>query len=1143
MDSLPVFGSFEEYHTWRTLQGKLSKQKLDQISTKILSTNGQVHPAILIALMEAMLREYGVVSVTTLKSIVSKARPQDCSPTIRAVEILISFDEVVAAAEILSESVSKDMFHRYLAEAKLYHVEGDRENAVVSARNGLDLDPTDRELYSILVDDDPDGPWLDKLSVQQAYEGKGERVPKDQRYKELYLFYNDWFKGNRDSATDHLVNSKYYSDGDWEFMLASARASMDERDWRSAKMVYQKITGGAPGYVLYESAEAHIAGRDPEEALNLYDELDQTSVRAMKGRIAAYSEMGSQSDMMIAIYDYLDSEYAGTADYSTLIDSLIDAGQMEDAKQLLDRMSHSNKKDPTYLLELSKYHLAKGEVRMAQKYSREAARMAKGEPSAIILAARTRFTAGDIKGAEKECQKVLSIDPDNRDALILKKDILMLNGETKEALELCRKLLDEDPTDIDTMMSLSIAMNKDGDSNGSMMMLRNILQSDFSRDNAVKVVSSMVESGMYRDAMFLCYDLERDLPPDPIIRRLRGNAEFNMGDFSKASASYLAAAELDPHDPIIWHSKGMADEARGDLESAEVSYNRAVLLDLNKSEYWISKAAVQEKLDDPYGAIESLNRAIELDPQSIFPMVRKAIILENAGRYEEAMYFVEMCLATEPQNVDVALTRCRILRESGRTADAIRSARAIHESVRTEDSALEMAACYVAGGQRSDAVKTIEIAINMRESPRLAAALAAIEEGSTELIEESKDMPEAEVEDDPEALASMAESMLALEDYRGALKSIDRAMAIEEDPKYVCIKVTILLDMGDSKAAQDLLTEELKKNPKSGILHEYMGDVKQARSEYRAALQEYEKAMSLGLTIPEIFAKKGDAQQGLGYYDRSIDSYSMAVNRDPENRDLRYTLALKIYNRGYMSRAEEQVREILSRFPEDADTIILLARIKRDSRKDGGVTNAFKQFKSCPDVTEEQVKEMIGVLESAGHDDEARSLMKEDPEPVESIKVKAAAGKVLNRAFVLNMPPDDIDLIESLGYEESVAEDIQFYIQKDAPYGDIVPGSMDFQNMEKESHKVIMDLKYRDLETKPKLDLREVYMKGRYRDVDAAKRVISYINKAMQSDVVRDDSLKMVLDKVQGTSLYEIIRSCKVGVYQARQIQLLLGVQ
>jgi hypothetical protein len=46
----------------------------------------------------------------------------------------------------------------------------------------------------------------------------------------------------------------------------------------------------------------------------------------------------------------------------------------------------------------------------------------------------------------------------------------------------------------------------------------------------------------------------------------------------------------------------------------------------------------------------------------------------------------------------------------------------------------------------------------------------------------------------------------------------------------------------------------------------------------------------------------------------------------------------------------------------------------------------------------------------------------------------------------------------------------------------------------------------------------------------------------MNAKVIRDESMKIVLDRVQGTSIYEIMRACKVGVYQARQIQLLTGV-
>ena len=87
---------------------------------------------------------------------------------------------------------------------------------------------------------------------------------------------------------------------------------MDEKDWRSAKMMFGKILDIAPPYVIYEAAEAFIADKSPDYALDLYDRLDQTSVRAMRGRVSAYMIIGSENDIMSSIQDFLDSEFAGT---------------------------------------------------------------------------------------------------------------------------------------------------------------------------------------------------------------------------------------------------------------------------------------------------------------------------------------------------------------------------------------------------------------------------------------------------------------------------------------------------------------------------------------------------------------------------------------------------------------------------------------------------------------------------------------------------------------------------------------------------------------------------------------------------------------------------------------------------------------
>ncbi len=1143
MDSVPVFGSSEEFHTWKVLNGKPSAKLLDSITERVMA-GGHVHPAIIISLLDAYQRLNREFPTARLLELSEKARPQDISPAVRISEMLMEREEPQAAAEVLANNESKDGFHRYMAEAKLYHAIGERAKAVINAKRALEHDPSQEILYEILENEDPMGNWKDRYAIQCAYERKESEEPRDGRLKVLYNVYRSWFSGDKDEATDELIHSSYYQNNDKEFLLASARMSADEKDWRSAKMMYDRILESSPIYISYEAAEAHLSAHDPAFALEIYDNLDQTSIRAMQGRIAAYVQMDSDKDILNSVFDYLDSEYVGTREYRECFEMLLSIGRLNESWKLLQAMKVSNEKDPSYLICYSKYLIKKGDLIGARRTVAKALHHSRNDIAARILSSRIRLISGDVKAADKECSRILQTDPDNMDALVLKKDILIKLDRSGEAMDVCRRILDRNPNDIATMIALSGALNYEGDTSGSVMVLRKALDIDSGRDNVIGIISMMIESEMYRDAMFICYELEKTLPGDPMLRRLRGNAEYCLGEYVKASVSFAAAAEADPHDPVIWHSKGMADEARGDLESAEVAYNRAVLLDLNQSEYWISKASVQEKFGDMHGAVESLNRAIELDPGSVFPMIRKAAILEGAGRYDEALYFMDLCMITDPGNGEIMMMDARILRESGSYENAIRRASEAHNIIHNEVSAIELANCYTAYGRRSEAVRVIESMMSScPESSRLHQALESIESGFDEVQGQLPQVPENE-DANPEEYAQIADSMAALGDYKAALRAIDSALATSgDDLKYLVKKISYLLGAGETKAAADLVKDALKQHPKNGVLHESLGDVFMAKSEYRGALQEYEKSISLGLAIPEIFMKKGDAQHGLGYYDKAIDSYTVAVNRDPDNNDMRYRLSEHLFERRYLSRAEVQLQTLLEKEPEDVRAIILYAKVKMASRKDGGVTEAYRMFRACPDPGERATEKMIAVLESAGHDDEARNLRKKDEVQPEDQATKMLASKVLRKAYYSRLPPTDADLLSSLGIEGDRADDVIHYITKKLVYGEIVPGSTTFQEMERASNALVMKFSMKDIGQGQELRLEEVFSDMGFTDVDDAKRLIAYIEKALTCEVSRDDSLKMVLDRVQGISTFEIMRACKVGIYQARQIKQLLGIK
>ena len=106
-----MFDSSEEYQIWRILNGKVTEKMLDSVM-KNIDAGGQVHPAILISLVNALELYPEKLTTSTLISLSEKVRPQDISPIIKITNMLIAGEETKAAAEILKNCESKDTFHK-----------------------------------------------------------------------------------------------------------------------------------------------------------------------------------------------------------------------------------------------------------------------------------------------------------------------------------------------------------------------------------------------------------------------------------------------------------------------------------------------------------------------------------------------------------------------------------------------------------------------------------------------------------------------------------------------------------------------------------------------------------------------------------------------------------------------------------------------------------------------------------------------------------------------------------------------------------------------------------------------------------------------------------------------------------------------
>ena len=598
--------------------------------------------------------------------------------------------------------------------ARLYLDVENREAARKELLKGRCSDPLDQNVYKLLEEADPAGGWMYVRNIELLHAEKQTVVcgsEEDSPSSRLYGIYCKWFDGEHDEATNILINSNEYKNGDPQYTLAAARMSADEADWYSAEILYDKIVKQSCTHILCEAAKVCMNGGKNEKALSLYrdaEAADPQSPLVMKGLIDVYSRMGRKEDAAQCIHNYLDTEYVGLDAYLECAVKLVEDGMNADAEPVVKKilMNYPNNIQANILK--SRNDSAMGKFSGALDAATSAVKSDGKNPEARLQRAKVLFSTGKIDRALREAQIALKYDSENIDVMILIKDIYTSQGNGAAALDMCERILEIDPDNAGIMLESSEARMAMGDTEGSLATFRKTIAADRRPENFTAVISSLIKDGMHREAAELCYEYDREYGSLSIVRRLRGNAEYSMGEYLKASVSFASAAAADPFSPVIWHSKGMADEAAGDIDSAEEAYNRAVLMDLDEPEFWLSKASIQEKKGDLHGAVESLNRVIELNPECSYALVKKGMLFARTGKYAEAKYFLDMAIMVDVWNKNIYQIKKEVCIQAGMYEEAINVCRDINNIDPNDIYAITDAAeCMMKLGNRSGALSFI----------------------------------------------------------------------------------------------------------------------------------------------------------------------------------------------------------------------------------------------------------------------------------------------------------------------------------------------------------------------------------------------------------------------------------------------------
>lgn len=1168
MTGRPFFQSQFENRSWRCLNGGglLGRFSASNGAVKIVmddleSHDGKVSSALLVSLMEHLDEEVGA-DYGSLSRIALKSRTRDCMASVRAAGIMLDKGDINAARELLSiSSGSHEVLNRSLMAARICQADGDLEGVGSNAKAAYDADPGCMETYRLLEMVDPEGGWSQRANIQDVLSGRMPASPAGEgRMQLLFKIYYEWFRGNREAATDLMVRSRHRSENDPEFILASARMSVDEKDWRSASMMYSKILDGAPAFIVREAAEAELAGGDAHRALELLGTADQTHPATMRAMVRAYSALGDRAEMMDALRSYLDSEWAGVDEWVDAASMLLDMGMESEASGILSMYTAGMGWDSSAFTVQSKIRMAAGEYPAALMSASSAVRMDRDSRSARIQLARIQCEMGNTARAEKECDRILAGDGDCREALSLMKDICMKSGDGQRAIGVCRRILECDRSDPQAMMDLADAMLFAGQAGDGVKMWGSALRCDRSCGAHIRAASSMISSRLYSDAVLVCKAGESLYPRDKMLKRLRGNAEYMLEEYLKASVAFADALKVDPNDPVLWYSKGMSDECRMDLDAARTSYEHATALDAGEPEYIVSLAAVTEARGDDAGAVSLLNDAIALDPTDPYPICRKAGIFARSGKRMEAMALLDMSLASDPFHQGSLELLLELQHALARYDDAL----ATFSRMRSpSDGAVLLAAdCYAVKNMKQEAVALLKDRTAKGGGPEIAEAAVRYESNEAVRPECTRIFIEKEPEESPKEsgppesctelpatcrvedgddLCAMAASLSDAGDMEGAMSAIDRALAQDPDnPAYQATKADLAYRAGDYDAALFLSSSALKRSPDDPKLHMTVGRIRAARGDPGGAVQAYDAAQSCGMDDADLFVAKGDAYRSMDADDRALECYASAVSRDPDLLDVAELMARMMLSRGELIAAEGSVSKVIRRDPSRLSAIMLKAEIAY-SRKDGkGMTDAYALYEKCGNQTSEANVTLARMMEEMGCTAEARVLVGGNTDRSAADPVKRYAEKALRRAFTTKTSPTDPDVLGYLGLDPAMSSKVLAYLSERRDAGPIAPGTDGFREMERRSLDVVTKMKWTDLEKDSDLPLDAVFVQCGFKDVDSAKDMVAYIRRAMLSDVGRKADPRLVdmsLGLPKGMTVYEIMQECSIGVYEARVVQ------
>ena len=1027
----PVLKERKDIKLWKRLVAleaagakgsKKSVDKLRKIIQDVIDTEGYVNPKIIVKLINLVDLFLSDELQDIMLKVLEKCKLTDCAPQLQAADKLVRMGAYDSARLILDRMtvVSDVPKWEYLRGVVDVH-EKNAKSAYRHFSHVYDLDDSFIPVYTELEQLDSDRGWFCRGLIAQILYGdvpSAHASSEDGRYGDLYNAYWEWKNGDRGVAID-LVNRMVREDIETDVELAAARFYASEKKYTESVEHYAKAAESGKYFIKLEMAEVCFTFGHYDEAFAICSELEERGIsdrKLLELLIRIVTKKQDRSGLVKYVKIYLYNDYADYEAYANCVRAFIELRMHSEASNLLEDMSVMESDDPEINLLLSKNDYASGRYPAAKITAKKAVRKMPNDIECLLHISRVYMSMKRPDKALKYIDVILDEDDRHRAALLLKKDVFMNMAppEYEKAKIQCEKIIMHYPNDSETLKDLAVIFSKMGKDKESLDAYRKSL--DIKNDPVLfmDIITTLIRSEKYEDVVDITNDYETTYGDMVDVWAIRGNAEYQTGDYQAAIRSFSRAVEMDHNRPVFWHSKGMAEEALGDYNQAEISYDKAVLMDLDNSEYWISKAAVQEKKGDYPGAITSLNRVISTHPENVYSLMRKAMILVRLGKYNEARTFIELASKMEPLNMKILVIK-RDIYCMGDDADATKSICKNILGINPDDkkTAMTLARMHIKTGNLDDAravlvelnpdnpfsdddyeihqmlreiyhsqsktheeISTCKTILSFRPDDRATKAALADAYIKRGMVDAAKALYDELHQLSPEDSNFSLKKAEMADDRESALSVLMESLNNDPDNVPVLIEVSrMLYEDGKFKDSLIYANRAIDADPMESQAYVRKIMALFSMHNYRGVIATADEASSnVRVKDPLIWKYSGDSHMILGDYSNALILYDTTMKLGMTSREI-------YYNRGMCQEASEMYDAAISSYtmayqkdPEDTESMMRAAAVYLVQEKDQSAGRVLDQAISADPQHSDAIVARATIFASKSNDSGVKRL-------------------------------------------------------------------------------------------------------------------------------------------------------------------------